>query len=205
MTELWIASANAKKSAELGRLLAPLHFRVRSLRELAEPLPLVVEDCPDFAGNAAKKAAALARAVRGFAVADDSGLCVDALGGAPGVHSARYAGTGVDDQVRVARLLAELQDVPPQRRTARFLCHICLCAPSGEVLARFEESCAGAIATAPRGEHGFGYDPVFVPAIARLSGRTFAQLTPIEKDAVSHRGIALRRLVAYLQEHPLRP
>lgn len=204
-SELWLASSNEKKRAELERLLAGRRWVLR-LQSEAPRAVAVDEDQPDFAGNAAKKAVALATAVSAPAVGDDSGLCVDALGGRPGVHSARYGGPGASDADRIARLLDELRAVPAAQRGARFVCHLCLAAADGEVLARFEETCAGSIAMAPRGSAGFGYDPIFVPAPHGPldTARTFAELSPAEKDAVSHRGKALRRLVAFLERHPLR-
>ena len=205
MPTLWIASNNDKKRAELARLLGDRGYRIRLQSEAPVALD-VVEDRPDFAGNAELKATALARVVGDFALADDSGLCVDALGGAPGVHSARYGGAAAtSDAERSALLLRELAEVPDGERTARFACHLCLVDPHGEVVATFEGECPGAITREPRGDGGFGYDPVFVAA-AHAAGSpapTFAQLSPAEKDAVSHRGAALRRLVEYLETHPL--
>ncbi len=202
MTDLWVATQNPNKRVELERLLAPLGYRVRSLDEAPDAVDWL-EDRPDFAGNAEVKASAAARSVHGYAVGDDSGLCVDALGGAPGVHSARWAGEDATDGDRIARLLAELGAATDRR--AAFVCHLCLCAPDGEVLARFEERAEGIILAAARGTGGFGYDPVFVPDACkdRSPAPTFAELTPAEKDAISHRGRALRKLAAFLAEHPL--
>ena len=191
MSELWIASGNVKKQRELERLLSPLGYAIRTLDELPAPVE-IVEDRETFAGNAAAKAVPLARAVNGLAIGDDSGLCVDALGGRPGVRSARYGGPDASDPDRISKLLAELDGVPS--RSARFTCAICLAGPGGPI-ATFEEHCRGRIVASPRGESGFGYDPVF--AAAGLEG-TFAELSPDEKDAISHRGKALRRLIDYL-------
>lgn len=205
MPALWIASNNEKKRVELARCLGGRGYDLRLQSEAPVKLD-VVEDRPDFAGNAELKARALAGVVADYAVADDSGLCVDALDGRPGVHSARYGGDRCNsDAERAALLLHELDSVPTAQRAARFVCHICLVDPDGEVLARIEESCPGTIITAPRGEGGFGYDPVFVAAAhAHLDpAPTFAQLSPEEKDEVSHRGAALRRLVEFLENHPL--
>lgn len=206
--ELWLASGNRKKLVELQRLLAPAGYRLR-LQDEAPVAVTVEEDCPDFAGNAAKKARALALAVGAPSVADDSGLCVDALAGRPGVHSARFGGPGLDDHDRVELLLASLRDVPPAQRGARFVCHLCLVDRTGAVLATFEEECAGHITNTARGEQGFGYDPVFVPrdrpgdAADDPEPPTFAMLSAERKDAISHRGKALRRLARYLIDHPL--
>jgi len=204
--ELWIATGNAKKRAELERLLAPLDVAVRSQAE-APGAPEVVEDRPDFAGNAEKKAATLARFVGGVAVADDSGLSVDALDGRPGVLSARYAGPDASDADRVAKLLREMAGHPePAQRTARFTCSLALCGPDGAVRAKMEEHCEGWILHEPRGSGGFGYDPVFVATSGPEGpdGETpaFAELTSAQKDAISHRGKALRRLVELLSKKP---
>ena len=206
MRELWIATGNKKKLAELERMLRPLGIALRTPAELTvawDP----VEDQPDFAGNARKKAQSLAIAANGIALADDSGLAVDALGGRPGVHSARYGGEGLDDRGRLLRLLDEIRDVPDSERTARFVCSLCLCGPDGTVRATAEGACEGVLLRAPRGEGGFGYDPAFVPvALLGVSGPeaapTFAELDAAQKDALSHRGAALKRLCAQLAAEP---
>jgi XTP/dITP diphosphohydrolase len=200
MTDLWIATGNAKKRIELDRLLSPLGFNLRLQSEAGEEIH-VVEDCPDFAGNAAKKAKTLATVVGALAVGDDSGLCVDALDGRPGVLSARYAGDDATDADRIDKLLRELQNTPAETRTARFVCNVCLAGPDGSILASFEESCEGVIQTAAKGDGGFGYDPVFIAQEFLEAGRCFAELTPEEKDAVSHRGKALRRLADWLEQN----
>lgn len=201
MTDLWIATGNAKKRAELERLVDSFGVRVLSPAALDsrsnEYVP--IEDQPTFAGNAEKKAAALARLCDAHTLADDSGLCVDALDGRPGVHSARYGGPGLDDAGRVRALLEELAAVPPERRTARFVCSLCVCDGDGTVLTRIEESCEGTLLTEPSGAGGFGYDPIFVPL--EFDGdpaRTFARLDAEQKDRLSHRGKALRKLASVL-------
>lgn len=194
MLDLWIATNNPKKRAELERLLTDLPVRLHLPNELGVPFE-PIEDQPDFAGNARKKAELLARLAGNLALGDDSGLCVDALGGRPGVHSARYGGPGLDDAGRTAHLLRELADVPTARRTARFVCSLCLCDPDGGVLVAVEASCAGHLRTAPSGGGGFGYDPIFVPAeFAGDPTATFATLSAADKDRLSHRGKALRQL-----------
>ncbi|MHC4078293.1 MAG: RdgB/HAM1 family non-canonical purine NTP pyrophosphatase [Planctomycetota bacterium] len=204
MVDLWIATGNEHKRRELDRLLSPLGYSLRLQSEAPAPLE-VVEDCPDFAGNAAKKARALSSLVSAMAVADDSGLCVDALDGRPGVHSARYAGAGATDADRIQKLLQELAGVSDAERAARFVCCVCLTGGDGRILAAFECFCEGIILRAPRGHGGFGYDPVFV-AQELLTGGTpleqtpsFAELSPERKDAISHRGQALRKLRGFLQ------
>lgn len=201
MRELWIASGNPGKLRELRRLLEPLGLRLRGLRE-AEGVGEVEEDQPTFAGNAHKKARALASAVDAPALADDSGLCVDALHGAPGIESARFAGPGASDADRIEKLLSELRSMTDRR--AHFTCCLCLVDPGGAALLEIEERCSGVILSEPRGEGGFGYDPVFVADqhLRDSPPRTFAELTSADKDAVSHRGKALRRLVTHLTDNP---
>jgi XTP/dITP diphosphohydrolase len=196
MTGLWIASSNAGKRNELRSLLARagLALEPRLLSELS-PAPVIVEDGATLEENADRKAIAVARAARGHALGDDSGLCVDALGGRPGVRSARWAGEGASDGDRIAKLLRELDGVPDAGRGASFVCCLSLAGPDGEVLLRVEGRCRGTILHAPRGTRGFGYDPVFLHP---ESGRTFAELDEAEKNRVSHRGVALARLVALM-------
>jgi len=198
MTQLWIGSNNRKKRAELQRLLEPLGVELRTPEQLGQPFD-PIEDQPDFAGNARKKATELARLAGAIALADDSGLCVDALDGRPGVLSARYGGEGLDDRGRLLRLLDELRDVPAERRTARFVCSLCVAAPDGSVLAAIEDTCEGTLLTEPVGEGGFGYDPIFVPReFAGDPAYAFAAIDAETKDRLSHRGKALRQLAARL-------
>jgi XTP/dITP diphosphohydrolase len=198
MPTLWIGTNNAKKRAELERILAPLGIDLRTPGQLGVPFD-PVEDQPDFAGNARKKAELLAQLAGGVALADDSGLCVDALGGRPGVLSARYGGPGLDDRGRLLRLLDELKPVRPPHRTAHFVCSLCVCGPDGRVLAAIEERCEGTLLDAPTGQGGFGYDPIFVPReFADDPARTFAALDAATKDRLSHRGKALRALAGRL-------
>ncbi len=196
-----LASENPKKRAELAELLAPLCIEVLTPADVGG-LPEVLEDGATFAANAAKKALSAARASGHPALADDSGLVVEHLGGAPGVHSARYAGRHGDDAANNARLLAELRGVPAERRGARFVCALALAEPAGNVLFEVEGSARGTILEAPRGAQGFGYDPLFCfdEPESPARGRTFAELARAEKAAVSHRGRALARLVALLRQ-----
>ena len=193
-----VASANPKKVAELDAILARV---APELQLIARPsdVPEVIEDADTFIGNARLKAVALVDATGDSALADDSGLEVDRLGGAPGVLSARYAGDLASDADNVALLLDELTRdgaVEPEQRTARFRCVIVLRDPDGvEVVA---EGCVeGTIAPEPAGHGGFGYDPVFVPTEG--FGRTFAEMTAEEKHEISHRGRALRSLADQLR------
>jgi XTP/dITP diphosphohydrolase len=198
MPSLWIGSNNKKKRAELERLLAPIGIDLIAPSELGQPYE-PEEDQPDFAGNARKKAELLARLAGGFALADDSGLCVDAIGGRPGVLSARFGGPGLSDRQRLEHLLAAIAHVPAALRTAHFTCSLCVCGPDGAVLAAIEDTCEGTLLEAPIGDGGFGYDPIFVPTeFAGDPTKTFAALDAGTKDRLSHRGKALRRLLAVL-------
>lgn len=193
-----LASANPGKVRELAAILGELDVRAPDGRPVdlvprPDDVGEVVEDADDFEGNARLKAVALAEATGEWALADDSGLLVDALGGAPGVRSARYAGPGATDRQNLERLLGELRGVEDRR--ARFACVLVLRGPGGEEVVA-EGEVAGRIASAPVGDGGFGYDPVFVADEG--DGRTFAQMAPEEKHAVSHRGRALRALATRL-------
>lgn len=181
-----VATHNMKKLKELSRILLPLGIDAVTDRDLGMTLTEAEETGSTFEENAFLKAS-LACSESGLpAVADDSGLCVDALDGAPGLYSARFAGEGASDEEKIAKLLGALEGLPREQRTARFVSAICCVFPDGETLyARGE--CEGEIAFAPSGEGGFGYDPVFLH-----EGRSFATMTAEEKDAVSHRGRSLR-------------
>ena len=185
-----LATANPDKARELAALLEGFDVEPRPAG-----LPDVEEDADTLEGNARLKAVAVVEATGQLAVADDTGLEVDALGGRPGVYAARYAGPGATYADNVARLLEELAGVPAAERTARFRTVAVARFPDGrEIVA--EGAVDGTIAEAATGEDGFGYDPVFVPAGG--DGRSFAQMTPPEKAAVSHRGRALRALAELL-------
>jgi XTP/dITP diphosphohydrolase len=190
MNELVFATSNRGKLVELEGLVGA-RLSVRSLKDFPE-LGEIAETADTFEGNAELKAVAVAKGTGRWALADDSGLVVDALGGRPGVYSARYAPT---DAERIAKLLAELKDVPPPARTARFVCALCLASPSGAVVFR-RGTCEGSIGFAPKGSHGFGYDPIFVLP----DGRTLAELTHEQKSGLSHRGQAFRLMVPTLEQ-----
>lgn len=192
--KLILASANRDKAAEISAILSAA---VPGLDLAPRPpdVPDVDETGTTLLENARLKAAAIAAATGEPAVADDTGLLVDALDGAPGVFSARFAGEGATYADNVAKLLGELAAVPPERRTARFETVALVCWPDGREVAA-TGAVDGVIATGPRGDGGFGYDPVFIPAEG--DGRTFAELTPQEKHALSHRGRAFRALAAQL-------
>jgi XTP/dITP diphosphohydrolase len=186
MLRLLIATSNAGKIAEIASLLAGLPCQVIGLNDWPEPVPAVAETGATFSENALLKAEYYHAQTGLLTLADDSGLEVAALGGAPGLYSARYAGAGASDAARVTKLLEEMKAVPDEKRAARFVCSIALVGP--QLRRAFEGTCEGVIARAPRGERGFGYDPIFVDIEL---GRTFAELTPAEKAARSHRGRAL--------------
>ncbi len=189
---LVIASGNAGKVREFGKLLADL-----GLETQPQPQGLEVEETGNtFAENAGLKASAVARATGCWALSDDSGLSVDALGGAPGVHSARYAAT---DTARIERLLRELREAgahSPASRSAQFTAALALANPAGEIVLEVEGICPGQILQAPRGEGGFGYDPVFfVPE----AGLTFAEMPHSQKAVLGHRGRAFAGLKPQLR------
>ena len=195
---LVLASANPDKAREIAALLADAAADVELLPRPPE-VPDVVEDGATLRDNARLKARALAAATGEPAVADDTGLEVDALGGAPGVRAARYSGEGATYERNVAKLLAELERVGargPDRR-ARFRTVALVAWPDGAELAA-EGVVEGVIADSPRGSAGFGYDPVFVPVGPGTDGRTFAEMDPETKAAVSHRGRAFRALATHL-------
>ncbi len=196
-SRLVVASHNRAKAAEIQRILfgEGLEFEVVSLADFPE-VTLPAETGRTFAENALLKAAHAAEATRLPAVADDSGLEVDALNGEPGIRSARYVGEDATDQDRCEKVLTLLRDTPDDRRTARFRCAAACAEPSGVTLLA-EGTCEGRIAHEPRGFGGFGYDPIFVP---EGESRTMAQLTPEEKHAISHRGRAFRELARLLRE-----
>lgn len=192
-----VATSNAGKIAEIRSALDFEGWHVVSADELSDEWPSPEETGATFEENARIKASAARERFALTALADDSGLEVDALGGAPGVFSSRYAGENAADADNNARLLGELSGVPDAERTARFRCTMVLLGEDGvEVVAT--GTCEGRIGREPRGEHGFGYDPLFLPDAT--PGKTMAELTLAEKNAISHRGAALRALRAKLQE-----
>lgn len=192
--ELVIATRNPKKVEEIRRILAGAAFSLLTLDGFPG-CPEVEEGGESFEANALRKAVAVARYTGKAALADDSGIEVDALGGTPGVLSARYAGEGADDQKNLQKLLDELASVPAERRTGRYVCWLALAFPDGRS-ATFAGTVEGRIGTEPRGSRGFGYDPVFYP---EGEARTFGEMTDAEKDAISHRGRALRALVRHIE------
>jgi len=200
MKRVLIATTNRGKLRDFQGAAARFDIAIASLPNLNR-LPAVTEDGQTFEANARKKAEAYSRYVPGeMVIADDSGLEVDALGGAPGVHSARYAADtphlrsrNTTDEANNAHLLQELKDIPPPRRTGRFVCVIAA-ARSGKVLQVFRGEAEGRILSAPSGHQGFGYDPLFYSPTIR---KTFAELSPEEKASYSHRGAAFRKFLTW--------
>ncbi len=192
---LVLATRNPKKLVELDDILAAAGLDV-ALEPLPDSAPDVVEDGLTFAENALKKARSAAEATGLPAVADDSGLCVDALNGMPGILSARWAGSGKDDAANLALVLDQVADVPERHLGAHFACAMAVALPGGEDRV-VEGRMDGTLVREPRGDGGFGYDPVFVP---EGHDRTTAELPAAEKHAISHRGRALRALVPVLRD-----
>lgn len=201
--KLLVATRNRGKIVELERLFAELDVELVGLDVFGDA-PEVVEDADDFAGNATKKAIVLARFTGLPTIADDSGLEIDALGLAPGVHSARYAGAHGDDQANNDRVLRELTDVADEERTARFRCALAfvdLEGPLGDGPHVEHGVIEGHIVRVPRGEGGFGYDPLFVPV---GETRTTAEMPAAEKNAISHRAEASRKMCRFLETYLVR-
>ena len=195
LTELVLASGNQGKIAEFQRLLEGLDIQVHSMKEYPE-IGEIIEDGASFAENALIKARAVCKATGKAALADDSGLMVDALDGAPGIYSARFAGEQHDDAANNAKLLQLLEPVADADRTGRFFCAIAIVLPDGREYT-VEGTCPGMILRELKGQGGFGYDPLFyVPDM----GKTFAQLSMEEKNRISHRGHANRKAVEILRK-----
>lgn len=201
-TRIALATNNAKKLTELRRVvavhdsLASKEIEVLGLADVAG-YPEPAETEATFEGNALLKARACTAATGLPALADDSGICIDVLGGMPGVRSARWSGPDGTDEENLQLVLRQLADVEEARRTGRFVAAVAFVTPEGaEHTTRGEM--AGTIATAPRGENGFGYDPIFIPDTGSGDGRTAAELSAEEKDAISHRGHAVRAMVAII-------
>ncbi|MGE0710689.1 MAG: RdgB/HAM1 family non-canonical purine NTP pyrophosphatase [Planctomycetota bacterium] len=194
MKTLVLGTQNEHKLREIQELLLDVPLR---LQTLPAGTPEAPEDEETIEGNAVSKAVTYAEAVRTWCLADDTGLEVEALDGAPGVHAARYAGPAATYADNRAKLLAALDGLPPARRRARFRCVIALANPAGEVLATAEGVLEGTILAEERGAGGFGYDPIFLPHGLE---RTLAELSAEEKNRLSHRGAALRALRTRLLE-----
>ena len=191
---LVIGTRNQKKGAELAELLAPWGVSVATLDEFPTAID-VVEDGDTFASNAVLKATRQSLHLGRWVLADDSGLEVDALGGAPGVFSARFAGTNATDLQNNEKLLEQLGNVPLEKRTAHYVCHVAVADPTGTVRAESHDICRGRIRSEPSGTNGFGYDPLFEVVEYH---RTFGELGPTVKRMLSHRSRALRSILPKL-------
>ena len=192
MKQVVIATKNKGKAKDFEALFTPLGYEVVTMFDVAPDME-IEETGTTFEENAVLKAETLSKALGTIVIADDSGLAVDALDGAPGVYSARYAGDH-DDEANIVKVLENLKGLPEEKRTARFMCALAIAGPELETTTVFG-SCEGVILEEKRGTNGFGYDPIFfVPAL----GRAMAELTPEEKGAISHRGNAIRKLADLL-------
>lgn len=194
LPKIVLGSRNKKKSLEIAELLAPHSIEVVSVSEFPE-MGEVIEDGDSFAANAAKKAIETATTTGHWAIGEDSGLCVDALKGAPGIYSARFSGEGATDERNNQKLIAELAEVPTTKRGAGYVCSVAISDPAGTVQLALEGTCRGRIIVAPRGENGFGYDPYFL--IPEYDA-TFGELGSIVKQQISHRARAFHQLIPRL-------
>ena len=196
MKTLVVATKNDKKLHELKRYLKGVRAKVVSLKEFSKT-PKIIEDKDTFRGNAAKKALVISRFTNGLAIADDSGLCVEALGDLPGVKSARFAGSAKSDRANTMKVLELLGNKSLSGRRARFVCAIAI-ADNGKVVKVIEENCKGRIAFEVKGTRGFGYDPIF---LIPKYGKTFGQLGLKVKDRMSHRSKALKKARSFLKKY----
>ena len=195
MKEIIIATKNPGKAKEFQEIFKPLGYQVKTLLDFPE-IPDVDETGKTFHENALLKAQEIATKLNRPVIADDSGLEIDSLGGRPGIYSARYAGEPKDDQRNIQKVLEEMKDVSDEKRTAHFTCVLAVVIPGNEP-ELFEGRCDGVILREKRGEHGFGYDPIFyVPE----KGKTLAEMTPAEKQSVSHRGEAIAKFREWFEK-----
>lgn len=196
MRQLVIATKNKGKAKEFSELFLPYNIQIKTLLDLENSIN-IEETGTTFIENARLKAEQARDMFKTHVLADDSGLVVDALNGAPGIYSARYAGEQATDQKNNDKLLTQLKDIPKNKRTARFVAVVALALQKGETIYR-EGICEGTIAFKPVGQYGFGYDPIFIPKGYDV---TMAQLNPAEKNQISHRKRALDKLALWLEDH----
>ncbi|MEI5905610.1 XTP/dITP diphosphatase [Bacillus spongiae] len=188
-----IATKNKGKAKEFERMFAPYGFQVTTLLDIENAID-IEETGTSFVENALLKAETAAKEYQTMVIADDSGLAVDALNGEPGVYSARYAGSEKSDEANIEKVLEQLEGMNKEKRTAHFCCTLAVAAP-GKQSVTVEGKCEGIITEEKRGENGFGYDPIFfVPSL----GKTMAEMSPLEKNQISHRGNALKKLESIL-------
>jgi XTP/dITP diphosphohydrolase len=195
MSLVVLASRNRKKLLELVNFLEPLGVTLKTVSDFPEA-DEVAETGSTFGENAALKATHVARQLGMWTIGEDSGLCVDFLGGKPGIHSARYSEPGATDERNIDKLLAELAMAPPEKRTAYYVSHLCLASPEGNIRANAEGRCNGRIIEARHGSGGFGYDPIF--EIVELH-KTFGELNPVVKSVLSHRSRSIAAFVPQLR------
>lgn len=189
-----IATHNNHKVTEFKRILEPLGVEVISQKEAGFDVE-VVEDGTTFAENAKLKALSVSRAGNCVAIADDSGICIDAFDGGPGIYSSRFLGEDTPYTEKNAIILDRLKDVPDEKRTARYVCAICCIFPNGDVI-ETEGRCEGKMGYESKGGNGFGYDPIFM-----VDDRSLAEISDAEKDEISHRGVALKKFVEELKSY----
>lgn len=197
--KLYLATSNLHKIDELKKMLSEAGLKSEVYTaEAVGGMPEVIEDQDSFSGNALKKARALAALLPndGLALADDSGICIEAFDGAPGVRSARYAGEDATDESNLDKLIREMESIPDGQRGGAFVCHLAAVMPGGDEVV-FEGEVRGSILRERKGANGFGYDPVFLP---ERRNRTTAEMSQDEKAAISHRGIATRKFIAWLKK-----
>ncbi|MFH1790792.1 MAG: RdgB/HAM1 family non-canonical purine NTP pyrophosphatase [Candidatus Omnitrophota bacterium] len=194
---LYIASRNKNKKREIEALLKGTGIKVLSLDEVHRRLPVIIENGKTFKQNAIKKAVTISRVLDSMAIADDSGIETNFLSGLPGVRSARFARPKADDRENNAKLLKLMRHAPAARRGARFVCAIAV-ADNGHLVGTVEGECRGRIGLSPRGDNGFGYDPLFIPDGYTL---TFAEMKPSFKNGISHRGRALKKAIPLIVRH----
>lgn len=187
--EIVVATRNQGKVREISSILKNSHLQFLSLSDFPE-IPEIIEDGVSFVENAQKKALTAACLTGRLAIADDSGLCVQALKGRPGIYSSRFAGENATDEERCQKLLEEMKGIPLEHRKATFICVLAIASPLGKI-GVIQGECQGLISLSPRGSYGFGFDPVFL--LPHL-GKTMAELTPEEKNRISHRARALKKL-----------
>ncbi|GGA86098.1 XTP/dITP diphosphatase [Ornithinibacillus halotolerans] len=195
MKELLIATKNKGKAEEFKVFFERYGIIAKSLLDLQEDLPDIEETGETFEENAALKSEGIAKILNIPVLADDSGLVIDALGGKPGIYSARYAGEPKDDKKNIEKVLRELGDLPVEKRTARFVCVLSLSIPGNSTIYK-KGTCEGVIGFEEKGIHGFGYDPIFIP---EGYNQTLAELGPDEKNKISHRANAIKQLEEWIQ------
>lgn len=195
MERFLVASKNQDKIHEIREILSGFPFEIVGMESIGIHTD-IVEDADSFEGNALIKASTIHKEVGGYVMADDSGLCIDALDGAPGIYSSRFCGVDSTYPEKFEKIWEMLKDVPKDKWTAHFVCAIAVVRPDGSHFV-VKEQCDGVLLSEPRGENGFGYDPIFfVPEI----GKTTAEISDEEKNAISHRGKALRSMLAILKQ-----